>query len=206
MNTLQTSLQDLQKKIAKLNERKSDAIKKKTDLEKEIDELYARPLNDRQIADMLIGAVDLRTDHYLDKVVQTGYLERNRFIGNPNYKKHVCLEDVELMHGRDRVNGSNKSHGGGDLLFNLQLIRTDDIGTHTWMSFLLGDVIKKRILEIYRKKCGDKAFEALESLQDRKKSINLLHEKVLGLDSQISAIDSEIDAASKPIKDFMAAV
>lgn len=202
MNTLQKNLQELQESIEGLKRKKQSANGRMRDMEKQISELYAKPLNERQMMQLMQTVVDERAKFYKDDVLNGGHLEAQKNQG----KRTLSLDDFCTITGVGRMRGGSQVYRDDQLAFKLELFKNYGTGINAWMPFFFGDLIKQKIEELYRSKYGGKDFTALESIEERIKSIKQLNEEVLKLESEISAIDTEIEEISGPVKNFMRSV
>lgn len=197
--TDKTTIQELQQKITLLKDRARDASTLKTQLENNINDLYAKPLNDRQMMQFMLAAVDERAAAYKENILKSEFFEAPKILN----QRPLSFDDFEQIQGRGRVLGVNSSPSDADLLFKLEFIKTYDVGTHTWMPYFFGELIKQKIVELYHRKRGKTALEALESIEDRSAQINGIHRQLMKLDEDLNTINSEIDAVSKPVFEFM---
>lgn len=201
-NTLQTSLHELQNKIDVLKGKKRTLTILKTELEKNIDLLYDQPLNDRQMMQMVCAVVDVRAKNYMDEMMSSGFFESQKTLsGRP-----LSFDDFEQIQGRGRVQGIRSSPKENDLIYKVQFAKTFDACTHTWMSYFFGDLIKQKVIGIYKCKHRDSMLEELESIEDRSKAINDLHSQVKKSEKEIETIKDDIETASKPVMEFMRTV
>jgi hypothetical protein len=74
----ETTLQEIQQKIVLLKDKKQEASKLKTELEKKIDDLYAKPLNERQRMQFMLAGVDERAALYKKDVRDSGFFESQK--------------------------------------------------------------------------------------------------------------------------------
>jgi archaellum component FlaC len=197
--TIQNNLQELQQEINLLKNKKQAALTLKTELEQKINDLYAKPLNARQMMQFVMAVVDERSEVYKNNMVSSGFLERSYLSNN----RPLSFDDFEQIQGRARVRGERSSPSEANLLYKFELIKTYDTETHTWMAYFFGDLIKEKIADIYGCKYGKKALEALESIEDRNTAINDTENQLMKLDEEIKAISDEIHTASEPVRKFM---
>ncbi|NMM12467.1 MAG: hypothetical protein HHJ17_02840 [Rhodoferax sp.] len=198
-NILQTNLQELQQKIDLIKIKKRAASTLKIELENKINDLYAKPLNDRQMMQFMLSAVDERAAVYKADMLSSGFLDASKIMT----KSPLSFDDFEQIQGRGRVWGKRSSPSEVDLLYKFELVKTYNIGTHTWMPYFFGDLIKQKIADLYHCKYGKTALEALESVEDRSAAINDIESQLIKLDEEIVTINGEIVAASEPIMKFM---
>ena len=198
-NILQTNLQELQQKIDLLKNKKLASATLKIELENKINDLYAKPLNDRQMMQFMLSAVDERAAVYKADMLSSGFFDASKIMT----KSPLSFDDFEQIQGRSRVWGKRSSPSEADLLYKFELVKTYNIGTHTWMPYFFGDLIKQKIADLYHSKYGKTALEALESVEDRSATINDIQSQLIKLDEEIVTISGEIDSASEPVMKFM---
>lgn len=192
-NTIQINLEELQQKIELLKNKKQSASTLKSELEKKINDLYAKPLNHRQMMQFMLSVVDERAAAYKKDMLSSGYFEA---------KHPLCFDDFEQIQGRTRVRGRRSSSSPSDLLYQFELVKNYNTGTHTWMPYFFGDLIKQKITDLYQCKYGKTELEALESVEDRSAAINDTESQLIKLGEEITAINNEIHKASEPIMKF----
>lgn len=197
--TIQINLQELQQEINLLKNKKQAAFTLKTELEQKINGLYSKPLNARQMMQFMMAVVDERAEVYKKNMVSSGFLETSKLSNN----RALSLDDFEQIQGRVRVRGTRSSPHETDLLYKFELIKTYGTEMHTWMPYFFGDLIKQKIVDVYRSKYGNTALEALESIEDQNSAINDIESQLMKLDKDIKTLDSEIYVASEPIMKFM---
>lgn len=197
--TIQSNLQELQQEINLMKNKKQAALTLKTELEQKINDLYAKPLNSRQMMQFMMAVVDERAEVYKKNMVSSGFLETSKLSNN----RPLSLDDFEQIQGRVRVRGTRSSPRESDLLYKFELIKTYGTEMHTWMPYFFGDSIKQKIADVYCSKYGNTALEALESIEDRNSAINDIESQLMKLDKDIETINGEIDAASEPVMKFM---
>jgi hypothetical protein len=74
-------------------------------MEQKIDALYAKPLNDRQVMQLMLAVVDERAKFYKDDVLTSGHLDAQK----KQDKGPLSFDDFNAVKGCERVRGDSNS-------------------------------------------------------------------------------------------------